>query len=166
MKIRLQTSAGDIELELEPDKAPVTCENFVQYVNDGHYDNTIFHRVIQGFMIQGGGFDPEMSQKQCRPTIENEADNGLANNTGTIAMARLPDPHSASSQFFINVNDNAFLNHSDKSQSGWGYCVFGKVTSGLDAIMEISMTPTGNRGGRRNVPMENVTILNASVVDE
>ena len=156
--IKITTNKGTIELELNTELAPKSCENFLQYVQSGHYDNTIFHRCIPGFMVQGGGMDAEMQQKPTLAPIENEADNGLANDNGTVAMARTNDPHSATSQFFINVNDNGFLNHSGKTPDSWGYCVFAKVTSGMELVMEISMTPTGNHGGHENVPLEAVVI--------
>ena len=132
--VTFKTNFGDITLELFEDKAPKTVENFLSYVKDGFYDNTIFHRVIAGFMIQGGGFTADMDQKDTKATIENEANNGVANETGTIAMARTNDPHSATAQFFINVNDNDFLNHTSESVNGWGYCAFGKVTEGMDVV--------------------------------
>ena len=156
--IKITTNKGTIELELNTELAPKSCENFLQYVQSGHYDNTIFHRCIPGFMVQGGGMDAEMQQKPTLAPIENEADNGLANDNGTVAMARTNDPHSATSQFFINVNDNGFLNHSGKTPDSWGYCVFAKVTSGMELVMEISMTPTGNHGGHENVPLDAVVI--------
>jgi len=136
-RVKLTTSQGDIVLELDPAAAPKTVDNFLAYVKDGFYDGTIFHRVIFGFMIQGGGFDAQMNRKQARPPIVNEADNGLTNQTGTIAMARTTDPHSAGAQFFINVKDNRFLNHRGKTTKGWGYCVFGKVVSGMDVVRAI-----------------------------
>jgi len=157
--ILIKTSKGDIKLELNPEKAPKTVENFMQYVESGHYAGTIFHRVIDGFMVQGGGFDENMQQKSAPDTVENEAGNGLKNDTGTIAMARTSAPHSASAQFFINVNDNAFLNHP--GQDGWGYCVFGKVIEGMDVVNEIKGIPTG----AQDVPKEAVTITEVVVVD-
>jgi peptidyl-prolyl cis-trans isomerase B (cyclophilin B) len=162
--IKLETSMGDIVLELDAEKAPKTAANFVQYVEDGFYDGTIFHRVIDGFMVQGGGFDANMVQKPTRDEIENEADNGLKNLKYTIAMARTMAPHSASSQFFINVNDNHFLNHSGKTMQGWGYCVFGKVVEGTEVVDKIKGVPTGTSGFHENVPTEPVTIIKASVV--
>lgn len=162
----LKTNHGDITLKLDAEKAPITTENFVQYVEAGHYNNTLFHRVIGGFMIQGGGLNPDMSNKAARPPIQNEADNGLLNKVGTIAMARTNDPHSATSQFFINVADNTFLNHRDKSPDGWGYCVFGTVIDGLDKVMEISHVNTVNRNGYQAVPEREVIIESASVVPE
>ena len=161
--ITLHTNYGDIVIELDFDKAPKTAANFKQYAEDGFYNGTIFHRVINGFMIQGGGFDEEFKQKETRAQIENEADNGLKNLTGTLAMARTSDPHSASAQFFINVKDNDFLNHTSKSNSGWGYCVFGKVTAGMDVVDKIKAVKTGNKGHYQDVPKEAVTIQNVTV---
>ena len=163
--IRMETNYGTIMIELDADKAPITVDNFKKYVADGFFDNTIFHRVIPNFMIQGGGFNPGMSQKQTLDPIENEADNGLANDRGTIAMARTMDPHSASSQFFINLKDNAFLNHSGKNAQGWGYCVFGKVTEGMDVVDKIAAVATGNRGGHADVPVEDVVITLVEEID-
>lgn len=162
--VLLKTSMGDITLELYPDKAPKTVENFLTYVKSGHYNGTIFHRVINGFMIQGGGFTPEMEQKATRPPIENEAANGLRNQRGTIAMARTPDPHSATAQFFINVVDNDFLNFRSPDPQGFGYCVFGRVVKGMDVVDKIKAVPTTTRGFHENVPVEPVVILEASVV--
>ncbi|QBG49283.1 peptidyl-prolyl cis-trans isomerase [Verrucomicrobia bacterium S94] len=161
--ILMKTSKGDIKLELNAEKAPKTVANFLAYVESGHYNGTIFHRVMDGFMIQGGGFDENMNQKAAPNTVENEADNGLKNDIGTIAMARTSDPHSASAQFFINVNDNAFLNYP--GQDGWGYCVFGKVVDGMDVVNEIKGVKTGNSGFYQNVPVEPVTITEVSVID-
>ena len=149
---------GDIRVELNTEKAPVTAENFLKYVRDGFYDGTIFHRVIKGFMIQGGGFNDQMIQKMAQDPIRNEADNGLPNERGTIAMARTQEPHSASSQFFINHKDNAFLNYSAPNIQGWGYCVFGKVTDGMDVVDAIAGVSTTNRGGHGDVPEEPVVI--------
>ena len=163
-RVRLATSLGDIELELNHTAAPATVDNFLTYVKDGYYDGTIFHRVIAGFMIQGGGFDTDMRQKATRPPIANEADNGLKNQTGTIAMARTSDPHSASAQFFINVKDNDFLDHRAKSKKGWGYCVFGKVISGMNVVRAIENVPTTTRNGMRDVPREPVLVKQAIVV--
>lgn len=163
--IKLQTSLGDIVLELDAEKAPVTVENFVQYVKDGHYDGTIFHRVIPNFMIQGGGFDADMKQKETRAPIKNEADNGLKNDKYTIAMARTPDPHSASAQFFINVKDNDFLNFSAPTANGWGYAVFGKVTDGFDVVDAIAKVKTGNRGPHGDVPVDPIVITKAVVIE-
>ena len=161
----LHTNMGDIKLELDKAKAPVTVENFVQYVKDGHYDGTIFHRVIGNFMIQGGGFDKDMKQKPTNAPIKNEANNGLKNSIGTIAMARTQDPHSASSQFFINVADNAFLNFSSESRQGWGYAVFGKVVDGMDVVNNIKNVKTANSGFHENVPVTPVIIEKAELVE-
>jgi peptidyl-prolyl cis-trans isomerase B (cyclophilin B) len=161
--ITLHTNFGDIKLELDFDKAPKTCANFVAYARDGFYDGTIFHRVINNFMIQGGGFDKDMKQKPTRAAIENEADNGLKNATGTIAMARTMDPHSATAQFFINVKDNDFLNHSGKNAQGWGYAVFGKVTEGMDVVDRIKAVRTGSQGFHQDVPLEPVIIEKVTV---
>ena len=161
--ILIKTSKGDIKLELDNEKAPKTVANFLAYAESGHYNGTVFHRVIDGFMIQGGGFDENMSQKSAPNTVENEAANGLKNVTGSVAMARTPDPHSASSQFFINLNDNAFLDYP--GQDGWGYCVFGQVVEGMDVVNEIKNVPTGNSGGHQNVPTEAVVINEVLVVD-
>lgn len=163
--IRLTTTMGNIDIELNFDKAPKSAANFQQYVEDGHFDGTIFHRVINNFMIQGGGMLPDMSQKDTRATIENEADNGLKNVKGSLAMARTNDPHSASSQFFINVADNAFLDHTSPTPSGWGYAVFGKVVGGLDVIEKMKSVPTGSRSGHQDVPNEDILIEKAEVVD-
>jgi len=161
--IKLQTNYGTITLELNAEKAPKTVENFLQYAREGFYDGTIFHRVIDGFMIQGGGMEPGMKEKTTRAPIENEADNGLTNDRGTIAMARTPDPHSASSQFFINVSDNAFLNHRNKTPDGWGYCVFGRVVDGMDVVDKIRSVDTGSRGFHQDVPSEDVIIEKVEV---
>jgi peptidyl-prolyl cis-trans isomerase B (cyclophilin B) len=163
--IRLHTTFGDITLELDSEKAPLTVQNFKDYVTSGHYDNTIFHRVIDGFMIQGGGFEPGLIQKPTRAPIRNEAANGLKNDKYTIAMARTSDVHSASAQFFINVADNDFLNYSSPTPQGFGYCVFGKVVEGQDVVDRIKKVKTGNRGGHQNVPIENVTIEKAEVIE-
>lgn len=152
----LETNLGEITLELDAEQAPLTVENFLRYVDDGHYDGTIFHRVIPGFMIQGGGFDADMQQKQTRAPIKNEADNGLANMRGTIAMARTSVVDSATSQFFINVADNAFLNH--QGESNFGYAVFGKVIAGDEVVQSIAAVATGSRGGHGDVPLEAVVI--------
>ena len=162
--INLHSSLGVISLELDAGKAPLTVANFEQYVRDGHYNNTVFHRVIDGFMIQGGGFEPGMKQKSTRDPVENEANNGLTNNRYTIAMARTSAPHSASAQFFINVADNDFLNHSSPTPQGWGYCVFGKVTAGQDVVDRISKVATGGRGMHQDVPVEDVVIEKAELV--
>ncbi len=164
--IKLNTNHGTITLELDAEKAPVTVENFIQYVNDGFYDGTIFHRVIDGFMIQGGGMEPGMKQKETRDTIKNEADNGLSNELGTIAMARTNDPDSASAQFFINIKDNSFLNHSAPTAAGWGYCVFGKVVDGMDVVNAIKAVDTSSAGMHQDVPVEDVIIESAEVVEE
>lgn len=161
--IKLTTTHGDILLELDAEKAPKTAENFLAYVKEGFYDGTIFHRVIPSFMIQGGGFLPGMVQKQPHDPIENEAKNGLKNLTGTIAMARTTDPHSASSQFFINVADNKFLDYP--GQDGWGYCVFGKVAEGMDVVNKIKATKTGSLMGHQDVPLDEILIQKAEVVE-
>jgi peptidyl-prolyl cis-trans isomerase B (cyclophilin B) len=157
----LHTTSGDITLEPDAAKAPKTVANFLQYVRDGHYDNTVFHRVIDGFMIQGGGFEPGMKQKATREAVANEAGNGLANDRYTAAMARTSDPHSATAQFFINVGDNTFLNHTAPTAQGWGYCVFGKVVAGQDVVDKIKRVATGNAGFHENVPREDVVVLSA-----
>lgn len=162
--IILHTNFGAITLELDHEKAPVTAANFEQYVKDGFYDGVIFHRVIDGFMIQGGGFEPGMASKKTRDPIENEADNGLTNSAGTIAMARTMDPHSASAQFFINVSDNSFLNHTAKTPDGWGYAVFGKVVDGMDVVNKIKQVKTTSRAGHQDVPADDVIIERAEVV--
>lgn len=161
--VTLKTNFGDITLELFEDKAPKTVANFLSYVEDGFFDNTIFHRVINNFMIQGGGFTPDMDQKDTKDPIENEADNGVANEVGTIAMARTQDPHSATAQFFINVNNNDFLNHSGKSVNGWGYCAFGKIVEGMDVVEKIKAVKTGNHGYHQDVPVEPVIIEKAVI---
>ena len=161
----LKTNYGDITIELDFEKAPKTAENFAQYVKDGFYDGTIFHRVIDNFMIQGGGFEPGMAQKATRENIENEADNGLKNDYGTLAMARTMEPHSASAQFFINIKDNDFLNHSGKNTQGWGYAVFGKVTEGLETVEKIKAVATTMKGGHQDVPTDDVVIEKAEWVD-
>lgn len=163
--IILHTNHGDITLELNHEKAPKTAANFEAYVKDGFYDGVIFHRVIDGFMIQGGGFEPGMLQKDTKDSIENEADNGLANDTGTIAMARTMDPHSASAQFFINLSDNSFLNHTAKTAQGWGYAVFGKVTEGMNVVNKIKQVKTTSRAGHQDVPVEDVIIVSAEIVE-
>lgn len=162
-KVRLTTSAGNIVLELDPDKAPKSVENFLGYVRSGFYDGTIFHRVISNFMIQGGGFTRDFDKKATQAPIPNEADNGLKNDRGTISMARTGDPHSATSQFFINVQDNPNLNHTQKSQRGWGYTVFGRVVEGMEVVDRIRAVPTTNHGYYRNVPVEPVIIQSAVV---
>jgi peptidyl-prolyl cis-trans isomerase B (cyclophilin B) len=162
--VKLETSMGDVTLELDKAAAPETVQNFVTYVEDGHYDGTIFHRVIKGFMIQGGGMDRDMKQKSTRDPIKNEATNGLTNDTGTIAMARTGDPHSASAQFFINVEDNGFLNHTGETQNGWGYCVFGKVTDGMDIVEAIEIVDTTSHGPHQDVPADPIEIVSATIV--
>lgn len=160
-KVILETSLGAITVELNPQAAPRTVENFLNYVDTGFFDNTIFHRVIKGFMIQGGGFTQDLVQKKTGPAIANEADNGLTNRRGTIAMARTGDPHSATSQFFINTVDNAMLNHSGKTPQGWGYCVFGKVTAGMEVVDAIAAQPTTTRNLQNDVPVKMVMIKRA-----
>ena len=162
--VELDTDMGAIVIELNEEKAPKTVENFLNYVKSGHYDGTIFHRIIDGFMIQGGGMDAEMNEKATNAPVENEADNGLKNDAGTIAMARTQDPHSATSQFFVNVKDNDFLNHSGKNMQGWGYTVFGKVTSGMDVIEKMRGVPTGRFGMHADVPKEPVVINSATII--
>lgn len=162
--VKLTTNFGDITLELNADKAPITVANFLQYVESGFYDGVIFHRVINDFMIQGGGFDANMKQKSTKDEIKNEADNGLSNDKYTIAMARTSIPDSASSQFFINVADNEFLNHTAKTSSGWGYCVFGKVVEGMDVVDKIKAVKTTSKAGHRDVPVEPVIIEKAIVI--
>ena len=162
--IKLHTNFGIIGIELDHEKAPKTAANFEQYVRDGFYDGTIFHRVIDGFMIQGGGFDADMKQKDTRDTIENEANNGLKYDQYTVAMARTMQPHSASAQFFINVKDNDFLNHTKPDLHGWGYAVFGKVVEGTDVVDEIKKVKTGNKAGHQDVPVDTVVINKAEVV--
>ena len=164
--VELDTNMGAIVIELNEEKAPKTVENFLNYVKSGHYDGTIFHRIIDGFMIQGGGMDAEMNEKATNAPVENEADNGLKNDKGTIAMARTQDPHSATSQFFINVKDNDFLNHSGKNMQGWGYTVFGKVTSGMDVIDKMCGVPTGRFGMHADVPNEPVVINSATIITQ
>jgi peptidyl-prolyl cis-trans isomerase B (cyclophilin B) len=160
--VKLLTNFGEITLELNAEKAPITVANFLQYVDSGFYNGTIFHRVINGFMIQGGGFDGKMQQKASADEIKNEADNGLANDIYTIAMARTSAPHSASNQFFINVGNNDFLNFTAPNSSGWGYCVFGKVTAGMDVVDKIKKVATTSRNGHQDVPVENVIIESAT----
>jgi len=162
--VELHTNHGIIKLELDADKAPKSVENFLNYVKAGHYDNTVFHRVIDGFMIQGGGFEPGMKQKPTAEPIINEANNGLKNESGSIAMARTNDPHSATAQFFINVNDNEFLNHSSPTPQGWGYAVFGKVVEGMDIVEKIKKVKTGSKGFHQDVPVDDVVIEKAVVV--
>jgi peptidyl-prolyl cis-trans isomerase B (cyclophilin B) len=162
--VLLKTNHGDITLELDAAKAPKSVANFLAYVKSGHYDGTIFHRVIDNFMIQGGGMTAGMKQKSTLDQIENEANNGLKNDRGTIAMARTSDPHSATAQFFINVNDNDFLNHTAPTPQGWGYAVFGKVRNGMDVVDKIKKVKTGNAGYHQDVPTEDVVIEKASVI--
>jgi peptidyl-prolyl cis-trans isomerase B (cyclophilin B) len=163
-KVKLTTNHGPITLELDTARAPATVANFLEYVKSGHFNNTVFHRVIDGFMIQGGGFEPGMKQKPTRAPVKNEADNKLKNDAYTVAMARTSDPHSASAQFFINVADNEFLNHKSQSAQGWGYCVFGKVTGGTEVVDKIKNVKTGSRGMHQDVPVEDVVIEKAEVI--
>lgn len=162
--VKLHTTMGDITLELDNEKAPKTVENFLQYVKDGFFDGTIFHRVIDGFMIQGGGFEPDMSQKTTRGMIENEAANGLKNDAYTVAMARTPNPHSATAQFFINVSNNSFLNHTAPTPQGFGYAVFGKVVEGKEVVDAIKKVRTGSRAGHQDVPLEDIMITKAEII--
>lgn len=162
--VKLKTNYGDITIELDAEKAPATVANFLQYVKDGFYDNTIFHRVINKFMVQGGGFEPGMKQKPTKDPIKNEADNGLKNEKYTLAMARTNDPHSATAQFFINVENNEFLNHKSPTPAGWGYCVFGKVVEGTDVVDKIKTVQTGRSGFHQDVPVEDVVIQSAEVL--
>jgi peptidyl-prolyl cis-trans isomerase B (cyclophilin B) len=162
--VKLITNMGSITLDLDTERAPETVKNFLQYVKDGHYDNTVFHRVIDGFMIQGGGFEPGMRQKPTRDPVANEAKNGLKNDRGTVAMARTGDPHSASAQFFINIAENAFLNHTAPTPQGWGYCVFGRVTEGMEVVEKIKAVRTGSKGMHKDVPVEDVVIERAEVI--
>jgi peptidyl-prolyl cis-trans isomerase B (cyclophilin B) len=162
--VEMQTSAGTIRIELDDAKAPVSTQNFLEYVRAGHYDGTVFHRVIKGFMVQGGGFEPGMKQKTTRAPITNEANNGLKNNKYTLAMARTSAPHSASAQFFINTVDNDFLNFKSESPQGWGYAVFGKVVSGTDVVDKIEGVATGRKGMHDDVPLQDVTIIKATEI--
>ena len=164
MSVVLHTNHGDITLELDAENAPASTANFLQYVRDGHYDNTLFHRVIPGFMVQGGGMEPGMKQKPTRKPVANEATNGVKNKNYTVAMARTSDPHSATAQFFINVADNDFLDYTSPSANGWGYCVFGKVTAGKDVVDKIKAVPTVTSGFHQNVPRDDVVILKAEEV--
>lgn len=164
--ITLKTNLGDISLELDYKNTPITAKNFLEYAKNGFYDGTIFHRVINNFMIQGGGFIPDMTQKKTNKTIQNEADKGAKNKRGTIAMARTSDPHSATAQFFINVKDNDFLNHTGKNPQGWGYCVFGSVISGMDVVDKIKAVKTTSRAGHQDVPAENIVIEKVIVGEE
>ena len=163
--ITLKTNHGDIKIELDFVNTPITANNFLSYVKQGFYDDTIFHRVIDGFMIQGGGFEPGMKEKDSDAPIENEADKGGKNKCGAVAMARTSDPHSASAQFFINVNDNDFLDHRSKDMHGWGYCVFGKVVEGMDVVNKIKLVATASRKGHEDVPVEDVIIIEAIADD-
>lgn len=163
--VNIKTELGDIVVELNPTAAPKTVENFLNYVSSGFYEGTTFHRVIKGFMIQGGGFTADFQRKKTKPPIENEADNGLSNDRGTIAMARTSDPHSATSQFFINVAENHSLNYRSKSPHGWGYCVFGKVVKGLTVVSKIEQVETETRNSLKDVPVETIHILKATVID-
>lgn len=164
-QIKIESSKGTIVLELYPDKAPATVENFLSYVDDGFYNGTIFHRVIPGFMIQGGGFTEDMAQKPTKAPVKNEANNGLKNNVGTIAMARTPDPNSATAQFFINVSNNDFLNFKSETPQGWGYCVFGKVVEGMDVVNDIVAVPTSSAGMHQDVPVEAVIMTSVTRVE-
>jgi peptidyl-prolyl cis-trans isomerase B (cyclophilin B) len=165
-KVQLNTSMGNITLTLNDELAPISTENFLDYVRSGHYDGTIFHRVIANFMVQGGGMTAGMKQKPTKATIENEADNGLQNSRGSVAMARTSDPHSDSSQFFINVVDNAFLNFSAPTSQGWGYAVFGEVSEGMDVVDAIRQVKTSSSGFHQDVPKEDVTIITATILEE
>ena len=162
--VLIETNFGNIKIELNNAKAPISAENFATYVKDNFFNDTIFHRVIPNFMVQGGGFNEDMAQKDTRENIKNEADNGLSNTRGTLAMARTPDPDSASSQFFINLKDNDFLNYSAPTSQGWGYCVFGEVTEGMDVVDNIAQVATTNRGGHGDVPVEPVIMSKVSIV--
>lgn len=163
--IKMETNKGTITIELDAEKAPLSAENMVKYVKDSFFDGLIFHRVIPGFMIQGGGMNPDMSEKGNKTPIKNEANNGLKNDRGTLAMARTNDPHSATSQFFINLKDNDFLNHSSETPQGWGYAVFGKVTEGMDIVDEIAKVKTGNHGMHGDVPLESVVINKMTIAE-
>ena len=162
--VKIKTNYGELSLELDAEKAPITVANFLEYVQSGFFNNTLFHRVIDGFMVQGGGFEPGMNQKPTRATIKNEADNGLKNDIYTVAMARTSDPNSATAQFFINASNNDFLNYTSPTPQGWGYCVFGKVVEGQDVIDKIRKVRTGSKGGHQDVPLEDVVIESAEVV--
>jgi len=163
--VKMTTSLGAFEIEVNNAKAPISAANFIEYVKGGFYDGLIFHRVIPNFMVQGGGFEPGMNQKETRAAIENEADNGLTNDIGTLAMARTGDPHSATAQFFINVKDNDFLNFKAKNPQGWGYAVFGKISAGMDVVEKIVAVETGSKGPYQDVPVEDVVIEKAEVVE-
>lgn len=162
-KATIETNFGNIEIELDNSNTPVTCQNFIDYAKSGHYDNTLFHRIINGFMIQGGGLNTDLSEKATNTPIENEADKGGSNSIGTIAMARTSDPHSATSQFFINVNDNSFLNYKNQSVQGWGYCVFGKVINGMDVVNKIKSVATTSKSYYQDVPVDDVVIKTVTV---
>jgi peptidyl-prolyl cis-trans isomerase B (cyclophilin B) len=164
-QVKLQTNQGDMLIQLDAEKAPKTVENFLTYVREGFYDGTVFHRVINNFMVQGGGFDTDMKQKQTHAPVENEANNGLKNNRYTLAMARTSDPHSATAQFFINVADNDFLNFTSPTPNGWGYTVFGSVIEGSDVVDKMKVVKTGNKGFHQDVPLENIVIEKATVVE-
>jgi peptidyl-prolyl cis-trans isomerase B (cyclophilin B) len=164
-KVKLTTSLGAFVIQLNNEKAPLSASNFANYVKQGFYDNTIFHRVIPGFMAQGGGFDTSFNQKATQATIKNEADNGLKNSRGSVAMARTNDPHSATAQFFINYKDNSFLDHTSPSPSGWGYAVFGEVIEGMDVVDAMAKQPTGNRAGHQDVPKTDIVIEKAEIID-
>jgi len=164
-KVLFKTTKGDIVIELNAEAAPQTVANFLSYVRESYYNGTIFHRVIKNFMIQGGGFTSDMHQKTTNPPIKNEADNGLKNTVGTIAMARTSNPHSATAQFFINVKDNAFLDHHQKNAQGWGYCVFGRVIRGMETVRAIENSPTGLRAGHKDVPIEPIIVLHATLLN-
>ena len=165
-QVKLTTNYGDIVIELDAEKAPITAANFIEYVKKGHYENVVFHRVIKGFMIQGGGFEPGMQEKKDKsPSIQNEADNGLKNEKYTLAMARTMDPHSASAQFFINATDNGFLNHTAKTAQGWGYAVFGKVVAGFDVVDKIEGVSTTSKAGHQDVPADDVIIEKAEIIE-
>ena len=161
--VQMETSAGTLRIELDDQKAPLSVANFLDYAKKGHYDGTVFHRVIKGFMVQGGGFEPGMTQKPTAAEIENEANNGLKNDNYTVAMARTNAPHSASAQFFINTTNNGFLNFKSETPSGWGYAVFGKVVSGTEVVDKIRAARTGNKGGMQDVPIETITIQSATL---
>jgi peptidyl-prolyl cis-trans isomerase B (cyclophilin B) len=165
-KVKISTTMGDIKIELDDEKAPVGAENFIHYVMDGFFNGTIFHRIIPGFMVQGGGFLPEMAEKPSGPMIENEADNGLKNDRGTLAYARTGDPHSATTQFFVNLKDNDFLNHSGKNPQGWGYAVFGKVVEGMEIVDEMAKVETTTRMGHQDVPSEDILITKAILLED
>ena len=165
-KVKLTTSLGDIVIQLNAEKAPISTENFLTYVKEGFYDGTIFHRVMPGFMAQGGGFDTDFNQKEVHGSIKNEADNGLKNNRGTLAMARTSDPDSATAQFFINYKDNSFLNYTSPTTNGWGYAVFAEVVEGMEVVDKMADAPTGNRSGHQDVPKENIVIEKAEIISE